>query len=139
MRSRRFLWLWTIISVVLLVASAEILILIVNFRTQQRANRLLQDARSLKVGESTGGDVLRIVRNYSMVIKTGGSSGCAAADESYSVRIANDTLNRVGFALPILRPLDVRPTGIVAMFLLQKGRLCYLSYSLSVIPGRSVR
>lgn len=128
---------WVLGGFVLLVLAAEILILVVNLRTRYQAEALLRDARSIKIGESTTDDVLRIVRHYPVV--PGGYSSACAADESHSVRIANDTLNRVAFAIPSLRLFGAKPSAMMAMFLLQKGRVCYVLYSFSVSPRASAQ
>lgn len=111
---------------VLLFLSAETLIYAANLRTRHHAEALLQDVRTIRVGESTSAEVLRIVQHYPAV-GSGSSSSCAS-DESHSIRIANDTVNRLGFAVPWLRILGARPSGIVVMFLLKSGRVCYMSY-----------
>lgn len=130
------LW-WVFGGSLLLLLTAEILILVANVRTRRQAEALLRDMRSIKVGESTTDDILRIVQHYPAAPK--GSSSACAADESHSIRIANDAMNRFAFATPALRVFGARPAGIVATFLLQKGHACYLSYSFAVIPGASAQ
>ncbi|SRR6266581_1255543 len=125
MRKLSILW-WIVGGAVLLVLSAEILIYAANLRTRHQAEALLRDVRRIRVGESTTADVLRIVRHYPGALP--GSASSCAADESHSIRIANDIINRFGFAAPALRILGARPSGVVVMFLLKKGQVCYMSY-----------
>jgi hypothetical protein len=93
---------------------------------RHQAEALLREVRTIKVGESTTADVLRIVQHYPAA-PPGSASSCAS-DQSYSIRIANDVVNRLGLAVPWLRILGARPSGAVAMFLLKKGHVCYSSY-----------
>lgn len=126
MSKLRILW-WIVGGAVLLVLSAEILIYSANLRTRHQAEALLRDVRSIRVGESTTADVLRIVQRYPSALP--GSASSCAADESHSILIANDIINRLGFAAPGFRILGVRPSGVVVMFLLENGQVCYMSYA----------
>lgn len=124
--------MWVLGGFVLLIVTAEVLILVANARTRYQAEALVRDLRTIKLGESTADDVLRIVRHYPTAPGRSSSSDCAAADESHSIRIANDIINRVGFAIPALRVVGARPASVVAVILLQKGRVCYVFYSFAV-------
>jgi hypothetical protein len=125
-RTLRFLW-WIGGGAIFLVFSAELLIYAANLRTRHQAEALLQEVRTIRVGESTSADVLRIVQHYPSALP--GSASSCASDESHSIRIGDDVINRLGFAVPWLRILGARPSGAVAMFLLKKGQVCYVSYS----------
>jgi hypothetical protein len=58
---------------------------------------------------------------------------CPSADSSYSVRIANDSLNQLGMKFPKLRKIGLKPWGVVAMFLLEHGKVCYFEYSFGLM------
>jgi hypothetical protein len=127
--SLRFLR-WLVGSVFVVVA---ILAFAIQSRNRRKAENLLRDIQTIYVGESTTEDVTNLLRNYRDTGYPASSSMCPSADSSYSVRIANDSLNQLGMKFPKLRKIGLKPWGVVAMFLLERGKLCYFEYSFGLM------
>lgn len=107
---------------------------ILQLRVERRADALLNDVRSLRLEESTAADVLSLVEKYHGRENIGGSnSDCGPYDSSYSVRLADDAINRVGLRFPFLR-FAVKPQGVVATFMISQGRLHCMRYSVASFP-----
>lgn len=101
---------------------------------ERRAEALLNDVRSLRLEESTAADVVSIVEKYRGNESGGGwNSRCGPYDSSYFVRVANDSINRIGLRFPFLR-FALKPQGVVATFMLNLGRLRCMSYSVGSYP-----
>jgi hypothetical protein len=107
---------------------------IMQLRVERRADALLNDVRSLRLEESTAADVLSVVEEYHGGENIGGwDSDCGPYDSSYSVRLANDAINRVGLRFQFLR-FAVKPQSVVATFMISQGRLHCMSYSVASFP-----
>jgi len=122
-------------GIVLLCALGAGAICVANFHTRSRAELLLADLRTIQVGRSTTQNVEAVVRLFPVEPTGGSSSDCPGADRSYAIRVADDTVNRLGFSLPALQRLGVRPWGAVALILLDHGRLCSAEYSVGASTG----
>jgi hypothetical protein len=134
-RTFRIAWicLLFILAVPLLTGSV---IGVLHFRTARRAEALLEEVRSLRIGESGVVDVQKIVEKYQGVGDEGSNPACDQRDFSYDVIIANYFLNDLGTRYPVLH-FALRPRGVLATFMLKEGKLCYLRYSVATIPGNS--
>jgi hypothetical protein len=121
---------------VLLILAAGCVIRIIYLRDARRAEALLNDVRSLRVGESSASDVQGVVEKYGGFEYPGGSAdpGCPAPDNSYHAGVTHVLLNRFALRFPALW-FVIRPRGVGAEFLLKSGRLCYLSYGVDTFPA----
>jgi hypothetical protein len=105
------------------IAVAMSIVYVLQLRVERRAEALLSDVRSLRLEISTSTDVMAIVHKYQGFEFIGGwNSGCGPYESSYSVRIANDSINRIGLRFPFLQ-FAVKPQGVVASFMLNQDRL----------------
>jgi hypothetical protein len=124
---------WLAGSVFVVAAVLSCLIFAIQSRNRRRAENLLRDVQTIHVGKSTTEDVTNLLRNYRDTGYPASSSMCPSADSSYSVRIANDSLNQLGMKFPKLRKIGLKPWGVVAMFLLEHGKVCYFEYSFGLM------
>lgn len=121
-------------SIFCLIALALCVVHILQLRIERRAEALLNDVRSLRLESSTSADVMAIVHKYQGFEDIGGwNSGCGPYDSSYSVRIANDSINRIGLRFPFLQ-FAVKPQGVVASFMLKQDRLHCLIFTVGSYP-----
>ena len=93
----------------------------------------MNDVRSLRLEESTAADIVSIVEKYHGGENGGSDSRCAPYDSSYFVRVANDSINSIGLRFPFLR-FAFKPQGVVAVFILNRGRLRCMSYTVGSYP-----
>jgi len=121
-----------LLCVAILLIGAEGLLFASNVHVRHRAESLLHSVRELKLGESKLAEVEPVVSAYGAQ-QYGSSSSCPAADVGYATRVANDTVDRLGMSHPILYRFGIHPSGVVATFLFEKGRLCSLTFTVSVI------
>jgi hypothetical protein len=124
---------WLAGSVFVVAAVLSCLIFAIQSRNRRKAENLLRDVQTIHVGKSTTEDVTNLLRNYRDTGYPASSSMCPSADSSYSVRIANDSLNQLGMKFPKLRKIGLKPWGVVAMFLLERGKVCYFQYSFGLM------
>jgi hypothetical protein len=127
-----FGWVFGLFFVVIILA--ECLVFAIQFRNRSKAEMLLKEIQKIHVGESTAADVNRITQGYIDAGVLSSSSMCASADSSSSIRISSDALNDLGTKFPKLRLVGLRPWGVVATFLLDRGKVCYFEYSLGTVP-----
>jgi hypothetical protein len=132
-RTFRIAWicLLSILAVPLLTRSV---IGVLQFRAARRAETLLDEVRSLRIGESGIVDVRKIVERYQGVGDESSTPFCDQRDFSYHVMVANYFLNDLGTRYPGLR-FALRPRGVLAIFMVKEGKLCYLQYSVGTFPG----
>jgi hypothetical protein len=121
------------ISIFCLLAVALFIVHILQLRVERQAEVLLNDVRSLRLEISTSADVMAIVHKYQGFEDIDGGNSSCAYDSSYSVRIANDSINRIGLRFPSLQ-LVVKPQGVVASFMLNQGRLHCMTYTVGSYP-----
>jgi hypothetical protein len=100
---------WLAGSVFVVAAVLSCLIFAIQSRNRRRAENLLRDVQTIHVGKSTTEDVTNLLRNYRDTGYPASSSMCPSADSSYSVRIANDSLNQLGMKFPKLRKIGLKP------------------------------
>lgn len=124
---------WLVGSVFVVAAVLLCLIFAIQSGNRRKAENLLRDIQTIHVGKSTTEDVINLLRNYRDTGYPASSSMCPSADSSYSVRIANDSLNQLGMKFPKLRKVGLKPWGVVAMFLLERGKVCYFQYSFGLM------
>jgi hypothetical protein len=103
---------------------------IANFRTQKAAETLLREVQKLKVGESTEDDVNRIVAEHSAESRIGNFNLCGLGAQTHRTVIGNRILNWLGYRSKILRPFGNRVWGVDADFVVDKGKLCFVSFVL---------
>jgi len=116
------------------VAFALCIIHVVLLRVERRAEALLNDVRTLRLETSTSTDVMAIVHKYQgFEDSSGWNSGCGPYDSSCSVRIANDSINRIGLRYPFLQ-FALKPQGVGASFMLNQGRLHCMTYAVESYP-----
>src|SRR5580704_4211165 len=124
---------WLAGSVFVVAAVLSCLIFAIQSCNRRKAENLLRDVQTIHVGKSTTEDITNLLRNYRDAGYPASSSMCPSADSSYSVRIANDSLNQLGMKFPKLRKIGLKPWGVVAMFLLERGKVCYFEYSFGLM------
>jgi hypothetical protein len=100
---------WLAGSVFVVAPVLSCLIFAIQSRNRRRAENLLRDVQTIHVGKSTTEDVTNLLRNYRDTGYPASSSMCPSADSSYSVRIANDSLNQLGMKFPKLRKIGLKP------------------------------
>ena len=133
--SRRILRLLALLITMCVVGC--VLMLAARVHLKRTAQSLLTDMRSLRVESSTASDVQTIVRRYDGLADDSAAANCQSGDAGYSIRIANETINRVGRLFGFARRLGFQPSGVVATFALSKDRLCYAAYSVqSMLQGQ---
>jgi hypothetical protein len=112
-----------LLVVTVLAVSAACLVLVLEIRGHSQSRRLLSDAQSLRVGESTASDI------QGFVLRHGGfkadSEFCGTADSCYIVQTGPTvTLNRLFLSSDrFQRWLGVRPWGVNATFQITQSRL----------------
>jgi hypothetical protein len=116
------------------LAVALCVIYVLQSRVERRADALLNGVRTLRLEISTSTDVMAIVHKYQGFEFIGGwNSGCGPYESSYSVRIANDSINRLGLRFSFLQ-FAVKPQGVVASFMLNQDRLHCMMFSVESYP-----
>ena len=130
---------WLAGSVFVVAAVLSCLIFAIQSRNRRKAENLLRDVQTIHVGKSKTEDVTNLLRNYRDTGYPASSSMCPSADSSYSVRIANDSLNQLGMKFPKLRKIGLKPWGVVAMFLLEHGKVCYFEYSFGLMRSEQLK
>jgi hypothetical protein len=110
-----------------------ILLFAIQFRNRRRAEELLRAVRVIHVGESTAQDVRNATRGFVAVSVPAYSSVCPTADSSYTVAVANYTLNGLGMSFSALRRIGLEPWGVVTEFLFAQGRVCDFYYTLGLL------
>jgi hypothetical protein len=127
---------WFVAAVLVILLLAAILVRVIYVRQEQRAAMLLNAVLSLRPGESSATDIEGIVANYKGGPTDISGLACDPHGPSYIVHIANDALNSMGSSavLAVLRPRNVN-----AIFILKNGTLCYVQYSVEIVPGRRLR
>ncbi len=127
---------WCAVLVLAMLCLTASFIHIVYFRNKLRAQALLNDVRTLRVGVSSSADVQRIVEKYGGIEYEGGSAdpGCPMPDISYYAGVTNLLLNRLGMRFPSLW-FVIRPRGAGTDFFVKDGKLCYLQYAVDTYPA----
>jgi len=115
-----------------LVCVIFLAILTINFTFRRRAEKLLEDIRTLRPGQSTRADVERIMWQHG-----GGPSGatasfCSPSDGAYGVWVGSQTLNRIGRSAPLLRYLGLRQWGTTGTVILREGQVCFVQYAVGM-------
>jgi hypothetical protein len=113
---------------VLFVLTISLAIYAINLIQRFKAEGLLRDVTTLRVGQSTEAEVRRIISRYG-----GGPSQtsgvCGRVEAAYNVWTGNQTLGRVARAVPVLSRVGLRQWGVAATILLQGQTVCYVSYN----------
>jgi hypothetical protein len=110
---------------------------IIRFRQKLRAELLLNEVRSLEVGQSSGIDIGRIVADYKGWEAQISGLACDPHGPSYMVTISNKLLNDLVLSHPTFRYL-LHPRRVRAIFILKNQRLCYVEYSVEAEPYNSL-
>jgi hypothetical protein len=107
----------------------------INHWNRWKSERLLQDIRALRIGQSTRSEIDPILENYHVEKASAYATSCVGgADSSLAVRISNETLVKVETALPWLRALGDRPWRASGTFLFHQKRLCFVIYEINYWP-----
>jgi hypothetical protein len=122
-------------GLILFVVASRGAIYLVNLSNRQRANDLLREVRGLQVGKSSMQAVEGIVGRFHGGLSSDYATPCPLPDSSYSVRIANDSLIKLGASFPHLRRVGLQTWGAVATILIKEGRVCYTEYSIESTLG----
>jgi hypothetical protein len=107
---------------------AELIIYSANVKTRRKSELLLNSVRHLKLGEELQ-DVQPILIRYG-ARTTSGMAG-SMPERIYSIRIANDIVNVIGFKCPALWRVGLKPSGVVVNLIYTQEKLSSLSYSFS--------
>jgi hypothetical protein len=111
-----------------IVLTAQATLYVANQYTRRRAQVLLASLIKLKLGRSTLEEVQPLLAAYKAEKVPVGSS-CPSGDIAYGIRVANDTINRLGENHLQLLRAGVRPWGVTAVLSFKGGRLCDFRYS----------
>lgn len=138
--------IWLLVCLALVVATAECVSYVANYRAAAKAARLLRDVRALKIGVTTDEEVQRIVQRY------GGDVGprfvqdecdsVAPRWKQYAVEVQSKMLNRIG-ERDLLRGTSFRQFGasmwrVDASFGVDdRGRLSCVYFQLTSDPVHS--
>jgi len=122
------------VALLLVFLCAEGSVLSINYWNRRKSERLLQDIRALKIGQSTRSEIDPTLERYHVEKSSAYATSCAGAGGSLAVRISNETLIRVQTAFPWLRALTGRAWRASATFLFRQNRLCYLIYEIDYWP-----
>lgn len=114
----------------LLVLTIFLVVFAINFRHRHKAEGLLRDLGTLRVGQSTAGDVQQIMDRYGGGPNHSSANVCPLADSAQGVSTDNQPINRLAQSVPVLGRVGLRRWGVVATILLQGGTVCYLSYDI---------
>ena len=113
---------------VLFVLTISLAIYAINVKQRSKAEGLLRDVTTLRVGQSTEADVRRVISRYGGG-PTQASGVCGSVDAGYNVWTGNQTLGRVARAVPVLSRVGLHQWGVAAEILLQGQTVCYVSYN----------
>jgi len=119
---------WILAIALALLVFTEAVAFGANLRGKRKAEGLLREVRSLRVGPSTSADVEPIVRRYGAEPAIASSSDCPGAAQSYSIWTANRMLNLLSMRYPLLDRVGLRPAGASAMILLEAERVCLVYF-----------
>src|SRR5690242_7223960 len=89
------------ISFALLILTILLAVFIVNVRYRCKAEGLLRDVQTLRVGQSTRADVQRIMSRNGGSASQSYASFCAPMDGAYDVSIGSQTIARVEQSIPV--------------------------------------
>jgi len=120
------------VAFALLAFSVVLTVFIVNVTYRYRAESLLSDLQTLRVGKSTTADVQRIMNRHGGSTSPSYPSFCTPIDGAYDVWIGSQPIARLAQSIPFLRRFGLRPWGTAATVVLREGRVCFLSYSLAM-------
>jgi len=110
----------------------------IQWRNRARAESLLRQVETIRVGGSTKSDVRRIFSGYPSEEFQALSSLCPHADSNLSVYVRSEFLNRISNALPQLRMIGLAPWGAGATVLFEQGKVCNFDYSFGApLPDKS--
>jgi hypothetical protein len=82
--------LWTLAVLLVLIVAAIAAMTWTAHQNRHRAEALLRDIRSLRIGESSAADALRIVHNYGGELHDMGTNLHCGAGRTYAINIIND-------------------------------------------------
>lgn len=110
-----------------------------NSRAQEQAQALLRDVRALRVGESTEGDVQRIVQRYGGETSGYLFAGCPNSDKKHALAILSGGVKGHTGSIIMLRTVLLQLFGyplweVSADFTMDHGHLCSAHYHLSTSP-----
>lgn len=124
---------WFLAIVLLLLLCGDCFLWSTNLRARWRAEALLQEMQTLKIGESTTVNVLGIANRFGGVKVSNQNGGDCSADDSYAVGVSN-----VPWSKPLfLRAAALRPWYATSLVLLKQGKVCYFQYEMSVEVQRN--
>lgn len=105
----------------------------INFIYQRKAVALLEDIRTLRVEQSTADEVRQIMFRHGGRPDNLYASFCDPSDGGYDVETANQTINRIATAVPVLQRFGLKPWATGANVVLSNGRVCYVKYSFGML------
>jgi hypothetical protein len=119
---------WLFGSLLVVVVCADCVLDVVNFLYVRKAEQLLRETGSLRVGLSTEADAHKVLDKY-------GSAGsqtsgfCRSSNTILSANVTNHTLDWLGRRSPMLRPFGNRNSGADVIVLIDAGQVCAVLYS----------
>ena len=118
---------WLLFSALLILTAFELVLHMANLRTRNQAESLLAAIGHLRPGESTLDDTRQIRIDFRARKNPDAYIG-AAAEQSYTIGVSNDIVNRIGFKYPRLWPLGVKPSAVAVNLRYRDKKLTYLDY-----------
>jgi hypothetical protein len=117
---------------VLLVAVSFLTIFVANLIYKAKAQNLLNDIQTLRVGVSTTADVQRVMKQHGGSRSQASASFCMPMDGAYSVWTGSRTVNWLASSVPVLKRLGLRQWGTSATVILRGDLVCYLDYAVGM-------
>jgi hypothetical protein len=132
---RRKIALWSLGVVLMLAIVAEAAAYAETLRERRKAEHLLADIRALHIGESNEQAVRQLAKEYGGRQDDFVDGFCGPIPGSaYRMQVANDTLNKLAWALPGFRWFGNRVWTADALLIVKRGTLCYVSYRITAFP-----
>lgn len=126
---------WILRGFAVLVSLALTLFLAIysfDFRQKSKAEALLKDIRTLRVGQSTKADVERIMSHHGGGPSQSSTSSCDPVDGAYDVWTGSETIVWLEQSIHLLSHLGRRMWGTAATVILHEGKVCFLSYGVGM-------
>lgn len=128
---------WATGAALVLILIGECTLYLQDVFAEKRAASLLQDVKSLKVGESTEEDLQAVVTRYGGVTHFKfDDRGCIGPTKLHSLRLANATSNSIGLRFPAVRVFGDRLWQVDVFLASAQDRVCHVRYQFQPMPRK---